>query len=82
MGSVGNYWRQLAVLLTIALLVSSTTVTFYVDQEIEQPLDYVEVNAVVKTRGESLDAAIQQAAAVLKDIDTLVQSYCKSYTPK
>ena len=29
--------------------------TFYVDEQIEQPLDYVEINAIIKADGDSLE---------------------------
>lgn len=34
-------WKHLAALLCLAAIAMSTTVTFYVDHEVEQPLDYV-----------------------------------------
>lgn len=46
--------------LTISLI-QSTLVTFYVDHEVDQPLDYVEINAVIKVNGDSLEASIQGA---------------------
>ena len=51
------------VLLSLTIsLIQSTLVTFYVDHEVDQPLDYVEINAVIKVNGDSLEASIQGAA--------------------
>ena len=43
-----------ALLFSLSVMISSTTLTFYVDHEIDQPLDYVEINAVIKAAGSSL----------------------------
>jgi hypothetical protein len=37
------------------LTISSTRITFYVDHEVEQPLDFVEISAIVKASGDSLN---------------------------
>lgn len=71
------------VLLLLAfmnVIVSGTLVTFYIDHEVEQPLDYVEINVIIKAGGDSLEASIQEAANTIKSIDTLVEEYCKGYT--
>lgn len=49
-------------------LVYSTRLTFYIDQEIEQPLDYVEINAVIKADGDSLEESIKTASDTISSI--------------
>lgn len=55
-----KYYPLAILILTLSLLSpgQSTRLTFYVDHKVEQPLDYVEINAVVKASGESLDQSI------------------------
>ncbi len=43
--------RALLLLGMMLALCYGTTVTFYVDHEVEQPLDYVDINLVVKADG-------------------------------
>ena len=50
--------NQILTILTYLLLITlstSTLLTFYVDEQIEQPLDYVEINAIIKADGDSLE---------------------------
>ena len=70
---------SVGVLLWLAVVASSTTLTFYVDHEVEQPLDYVEINTVVKAEGESLEATIEDAANIIHDISTTAVAYCQTY---
>lgn len=65
--------KTFLLLVTIFALGSATLVTFYVDHEVEQPLDYVDINLIVKTDGESLDEAIEEAAQKVKIIEGLVE---------
>jgi hypothetical protein len=65
--------KTFLLLVTIFALGSATLVTFYVDHEVEQPLDYVDINLIVKTDGESLDEAIEEAAQKVKSIEGLVE---------
>jgi len=70
------------VLALIAILSSSTLVTFYVDHEVEQPLDQVAINAIVKVNGESLDKSIEEASQIIENIKKAVTSYCQLITPR
>jgi len=70
------------VLALIAILSSSTLVTFYVDHEVEQPLDKVAINAIVKVNGESLDKSIEEASQMIENIKKAVTSYCQLITPR
>lgn len=45
----------------------------------EQPYDYVEISAIVKTNSESLEQSISDAAAIIQDIENSVNTYCLSY---
>lgn len=72
----------LALLALLFTHAQTTLVTFYVDHEVEQPLDYVEINAIVKANGESLEAVIKEAADTIGSIEQLVDAYCKGYTAK
>jgi hypothetical protein len=67
------------VLVLLVGLATSTTITFYVDHEVEQPLDYVEISAIVKTSGDSLEDTIDEAAAIIASVETAVKEYCRSY---
>ena len=60
--------RVLFLLALLSVLCSGTKVTFYVDHEVEQPLDYVDINLVIKADAESLDEAISQAAETINKI--------------
>ena len=64
------------VLALIMMLSSSTLVTFYIDHEVEQPLDQVGINAIVKVNGESLDQSIEEASKIIENIKKAVTSYC------
>ena len=70
------------VLILLLNLTACTRVTFYVDEEVDQPLDFVEISAVIKADGESLDATIEDAGSTIKSIEELVDTYCKGYTAK
>ncbi len=65
--------KAFLLLVMMLALGSATLVTFYVDHEVEQPLDYVDINLIVKTDGESLDEAIEEAAQKIKSIEGLVE---------
>lgn len=65
--------KTFLLLVTIFAFGSATLVTFYVNHEVEQPLDYVDINLIVKTDGESLDEAIEEAAQKIKSIEGLVE---------
>jgi hypothetical protein len=66
--------------LALIVLTNSTTVTFYVDHEVEQPLDYVEISAIIKVGGESLESTIEDAVKIIKDIENSVNDYCQTYS--
>jgi hypothetical protein len=68
-----------AIFLSLVIAINSTTVTFYVDHEVEQPLDYVEISAIIKSSGESLEATIEDAAKIIAEVSGTVNSYCHSY---
>jgi hypothetical protein len=78
------YAPRCLLLLAVLLmpLASTTRLTFYIDHAVEQPLDFVEIDAVVKARGDSLEATIEEAAGTIARIEGLVAVYCKTYTPK
>lgn len=68
MAPIGSLRRVLLLLALLSVLCSGTKVTFYVDHEVEQPLDYVDINLVIKADAESLDEAISQAAETINKI--------------
>jgi hypothetical protein len=70
------------VLALITILSSSTLVTFYVDHEVEQPLDQVEISAIVKVNGESLEQSIEEASQIIENVKKAVSSYCQLITSK
>lgn len=82
MSSLGQISKTLFLLASILVISSSTLVTFYVDHEVEQPLDFVDINLIVKADGESLEGAIEEAAEKIANIKSLVEQYCKGYTPR
>lgn len=73
MGRSTQMPKAFLLLVMMLALGSATLVTFYVDHEVEQPLDYVDINLIVKTDGESLDEAIEEAAQKIKSIEGLVE---------
>lgn len=68
MAPLSSLRRVLFLLALLSVLCSGTKVTFYVDHEVEQPLDYVDINLVIKADAESLDEAISQAAETINKI--------------
>ena len=68
MAPLSSLRRVLVLLALLSVLCSGTKVTFYVDHEVEQPLDYVDINLVIKADAESLDEAISQAAETINKI--------------
>lgn len=68
MAPLSSLRRVLLLLALLSVLCSGTKVTFYVDHEVEQPLDYVDINLVIKADAESLDEAISQAAETINKI--------------
>ena len=73
---------RILVVPLLLFLASATLLTFYVDHQVQQPLDYVEISAVVKADGDSLEAAIEEAAGTITKIEALLGEYCRTYTPK
>lgn len=51
MGQTTLFSKVLLLLVMMLALGSATLVTFYVDHEVEQPLDFVDINLIVKTDG-------------------------------
>ncbi len=71
---------KLILLLALFYCALSTQVTFYIDHEVDQTFDYVEIETLIKAEHHSLDKAVEMTTSIINSVEQLVQKYCHTYS--